>query len=877
MMKKSMCLAVLLVIVVLAGSSWAQVIAGVEAAKPKAAQSPFLRKQEVEGYLNYGQDEYKNYKEELDVDKRYDFLGNFLMEGYEIFKLEETRPSPAGSSIEKHAYYSDWFNSLLISKDSYRGWSTMLTVGDNIRSKFTSLTLKVARFNGVRWDAASTKNKFTVLATRGYPNNFSNPAAAIETRPIYVFGTHWQTQLGDVLRLGATYVNQHRVNTKQSSSNNTLRGRLPESMDSFYPDEILVRVEDDSPRKTPTTGAAVFRAELTVRTDADSSVTLWITPTGQSDPGGRITSSFSRPPKKGFWEASGREYVEFVFPLSLLLGPDAGSPTSCEIALLVANDYCIKVGHRYLYALGEVAETRTVPYETVVRADGEVRDFSNKKAVSFPYGLTTGQSMFGVDFEASLIGLTVGGEYANNSIYSKFPFGAGEEITDESSAYFVNVTKDVGPVKLGWEYFHIGPEFGGGFDATRGGGRFYTDDGEYKIGKTFPTQEFPLVEDNDDNDQWPDDSNNDFPSANTQDKGVFPGLDEDNDGIADDDRNTNGIADYTEPFLMYYVDPTEFVYGDDLNNNGEIDTRENDNKPDYPYDRDTGGYHYFGTLQPMKGMYFTLGHYNMDEIAGRGSAKSTYGKVEYLYSVPKFGELVVQHDTKRVRDTIPNDIYPIEVDPKTSDGSVSDPYDTDGRDPMDFENSMANTSYIGTRYSQVPNLNIINNFLLKVNSKHDTNDRMTSFTEVGKVDYTLNLGKLTIQPMFKYLGLRVKQRNLVEKDWLEKWYETAPILRVNYKITSKTVLQIGQQGFGTGKQGFRRVFSNRVNVEEAGSSGHESLKRSITLVMLSNSSDYWGYKIAANVGLLRTVVDYDEKDKASDDYSQIFVKIVCGY
>jgi hypothetical protein len=272
-------------------------------------------------------------------------------------------------------------------------------------------------------------------------------------------------------------------------------------------------------------------------------------------------------------------------------------------------------------------------------------------------------------------------------------------------------------------------------------------------------------------------------------------------------------------------------------------------------------------------MFLTLGHYDMEEIAGRGTSVATYGKIEYFYNMPKFGELVIQHDSKRVKDTIPNDIYPLNVDPKSGDVYV-DPYNTAGRDRLNYANSMAHTSYIGTRYSQVPNLNIINNFLIKRNDMFDPDgdDQTTKYTQVSKLDYTLNLGKLTIMPMIKYLGLREKQRSSdMEDGYVEKWYEVAPILRMNYKITAKTTLQLGQQGF-PGK-----TFSNRVKNQVEGGSDPESLKRNMSLVMLSNSSDYWGYKIAANVGFLRTIIDYDKEGKVSDNYSQIFIKIVCGY
>ena len=62
------------------------------------------------------------------------------------------------------------------------------------------------------------------------------------------------------------------------------------------------------------------------------------------------------------------------------------------------------------------------------------------------------------------------------------------------------------------------------------------------------------------------------------------------------------FPDFEEPFLLYFSDPQEFVYGIDLNNNGVIDERENDNKPDYPYDRDRKGLHGFVALPAWQGL-----------------------------------------------------------------------------------------------------------------------------------------------------------------------------------------------------------------------------------------------------------------------------------
>ena len=95
-------------------------------------------------------------------------------------------------------------------------------------------------------------------------------------------------------------------------------------------------------------------------------------------------------------------------------------------------------------------------------------------------------------------------------------------------------------------------------------------------------------------DQYPDKMNyNKAMGANAYQRddpdGVFPGNDLDSDGLPDNDKDYNFIPDYNEPFLMFDVDPDEFVFGDDFNNNNMPDFRENDMKYDTPYDLERKG------------------------------------------------------------------------------------------------------------------------------------------------------------------------------------------------------------------------------------------------------------------------------------------------
>ena len=74
--------------------------------------------------------------------------------------------------------------------------------------------------------------------------------------------------------------------------------------------------------------------------------------------------------------------------------------------------------------------------------------------------------------------------------------------------------------------------------------------------------------------------------------GVFPGLDVDRDGVQDNVWYNGGNR-----ILTYYDQP--FFFGDDFNNNGQIDGWENDNRADYPYDHDSRGGHGFVTWRPL--------------------------------------------------------------------------------------------------------------------------------------------------------------------------------------------------------------------------------------------------------------------------------------
>ncbi|NCS89777.1 MAG: hypothetical protein GW789_13725, partial [Ignavibacteria bacterium] len=136
------------------------------------------------------------------------------------------------SDLVKSRFYQNYFNNLIIGSDSYGGFETRLMVGDAIRTKFTSLTFDKARFNGIRWDAGTAKYRGTIVVSRvSDPIRFrfdraiySDGVRRIRDWTQYLFGGHFETDIGDMLTVGLTYVNQHQRRSSIDSKESSLEG-----------------------------------------------------------------------------------------------------------------------------------------------------------------------------------------------------------------------------------------------------------------------------------------------------------------------------------------------------------------------------------------------------------------------------------------------------------------------------------------------------------------------------------------------------------------------------------------------------------------------------------------------------------------------------
>lgn len=963
-------------VVLLAVLLCSMLLPGRGAAQTQLRDRDFLNLGSPEPYLNYGRKEYDPYPDVITARNKYDRLGNFQMRGYRVFQWELDRPGY--STIDsRRAQYLGWFTNLVILNDSYRGWNYAATIGEDIRTKLTDLTLNDPRWFGLRLDGASSDNRFTLLLSQGGSQytvpKFSTFQNTKERSSVLVFGGHWETQLGSLLRLGATYFNQHMTDTFNGNGSFT-KGDTPYSM--LPPSFIQVIVEDDSP-DVPSTPAAVYNMDIiitgvsqgqpvrltSIEGDANFDATL--------NP--RVTGGTAIP--GGYRVAGADENVTYEFTMPAFTPPDAtqysqnpnlplGGLTMRSVRFVadVAGDYKISVRQRHLvlddkiqatnvskgYKQGDakytnpftgltgadalltpaqaaaqgkataykswpvppspgtttvnpflqfkwnLQDTTDVSY-TVLRSEGRGINGSNRRQVTFEYGIPTGQALYGMDAEFRLKDLTIKGELSSNPQYFIFPVGsdAGDRDMKRRWAYFVNATQQYRSVTLGGEVFRLDPDYSGNYDSVRGGIPFFTDK-TASVGSQM--QEMYVMSDNDDNDQWPDEAINELPSAEKTDSGIFPGLDENQDLIPDSDQNVNGIPDWTEPIIFYDADPPEFVYGLDFNNNGVVDYRENDDQPDYPYRRDRKGVHLFVTkdnLGPL-GNWVTAGAYRIKAPANGNRANAYYGRYEYRSMSPYFGRLRINDDIKSVEDGVRDDVY---IWRDLSSRRIDSPYpyltskqieerDLNSQlfaptpDSLTMRNSLVNTLFVESRLSPATGVDVINNVQWIRNSQRadqfadstsQADNVLSTITLVNKVSYTLRLGNVTVRPMFKHLLLR-KHSDKLDKATgqgnILSYSIYSPIVRNKYELTDKSSLEMGFQGFPFWK--FRHT--DRVDPSQ-------DFSEWTFLAMMTNRSDYYGYNLASQFGWMRTARDYDDATMKALDVanSRIFFDIVAGF
>ena len=774
-------------------------------------------------YSNYARQNYQRYvSTSLEGDYWYDAYGNLLTRGWLVYDWRQQNSVPFGSVLEKTGRFSGWFSSLAVASDHKGQYHLAVTVGNRIRTTLTPMTFSKPEFNGLQWDFASDKHAVTLLLSRINEPNSPSFLPEGRTSNTNLFGGRMESQIGDFLVVGGTYVNAHHSVTQLDGfGSDIISGVLSEGQNFRTVNRIQVRISDDSPGDG--SGGALFSSDLRIH-DFDGGTVR------ASEIGFRplVEGGLQR---AGFLAADGDEIVvTYDFGDRTYAGPDPTEIERVEVELVVANDYRIDIASdRQVNADGVVV------FLPLARARGNVRDGSNQRVLRFDYGMPTGNQIAGFTVQTTdLHGLDAYLEVNLNHRYRKYPNPHRERhetARDRSLGWLLNVSRKDYPWFGLLEAFGMDPGYSTSFATVEKETSVPDYDNVFEI--------YEFVEDNDDYDRAPDWRRK---GSSAGDEDVFPGLDENNDRIWDFNQNDNEerqnlLPDWEEPFLRYFADRPAYLYGVDANHNGTVDRFENDERPDFPYRRDQQGFNLYGGFHLGPDVRLTLGRMDVEQISDDRHNRAHYGQVAVDWNTAARGRLRLFQDLRRVRDTIRDDLLQW-VQLPNARGDLFPVLD-----PLAAQDTWVNTTWVGWQHRR-GGLSL---------------DNKVKWTWWRQVDDALDLELRGQRRSSWFLGMINKAHyswslgsTLITPRWKSEWSRSAPVAREEARRQELTELfmivlrhPIMQKSFVEGGVEYE-VFSQLRDPVPPGAS--PSYRGLTTTVQIMNLSDYQGYLLTTTLG-----------------------------
>ena len=807
-------------------------------------------------YTNYARERYDRYVDtSLEGDYFYDQYGSFVTRGWLIYDWQEDRPQQFGSTIFKTNRYGSWFNRVVISSDAKGQFHYTLTIGDEIRSTLTPMTFSKPGFNGIQFDFAADKYEGTVLLSRpSRPAQVVSPEAPdVRTSVTNLLGGRSVVQVGDFVKLGATYVSAFQAQTLRDDVAGTpfSGGSLTTQQNAVPISRIVLRLSDDSP-EDGRGGAALFDDEIII-TDVDGNVVRG------SDIGFEPIreGGFQR---VGFLAADGGERILLTYDFTdpSYVGPDRSVIKKIAFELVISNDYRVEITSDR-----QTNDDQQPVFLLVERAEGNIRDNSNQRLLRVAYGLPTSNVLFGFTLEGTqVLGFNFYGEYDFNRRYRKYPNVNRKNhstAVDDARAWMVNLTRTTYPWFFSLEGYSMDSDY-----STRSflAGTRVQDEIDYENDRLYI---YEFVDDNDDQDRRPDWDR--FGQA-LVDNAVFPGYDENNDFISDFNQNDtddrpNLVPDYEEPFLRYHTDRPEFLFGIDMNNNGWIDRFENDDEPDFPYKRDRRGYNVYAGMHLLADARLTVGRTDEELIDGDGANRTTYVLLSLDRDRADFGRLRLYQYLRKAEDDIADNLFQW-VQLPDSRGSL-----VRIQDPLAARDTWVNTTYARFDYHGVANLNFTNKVKYETFRQNDDvsglRETASFFGLINKADYTIGVGPIDIQPRWK--SEFVRQRPVEARDPARRELTETLFLITRFPILRHTLIELGLE-LSRFEQ-FRDEKGIPVNRVLAPDSNSR-----VVAIQLSNSSPYLGYDLNLRTGLRLQKLTFETLP--SETTSTLFVTVYAG-
>ena len=790
-------------------------------------------------YSNYARDHYSRYVGiNLEGDYFYDIYGKYVTRGWLVYDWSQTQPQQGGSNLFKTERFRDFFSNLIIASDAKGQHNLAITIGDEIRSTLTPMTFSKPAFDGIQVDYQSDKYEVTALMSRvSSPGGAGprNPASQQTTSSTTLTGGRATAQLGDAVTVGANYVSAHNSFQLLDAFEGSPRsGSIASSQNAENVSRVFVRLSDDSPEDNEG-GATLFAWDLIIEAeieqiDTEGNVSFEKETVRASDVG-LIPAPQGGFQRLGFWEASGSEQIELVYDFTVgsYTGPDPSEIRRVTHELVVANDYRIETTSDRQFD-----RQRANVYLVAARAEANVKDGSNLTVLKIPYGLPTATEIYGVTLEATrLLGFDFYGEWDRSVSYRKYPNRAQTThlgASDEGDGWILNASKVAHPFYFFGEAYSMDHNYNTSVIMARGETNIdYADKSRFY---------YELVDDNDDQDRYPD-WQRIFENIDVE---VFPGFDENLDFISDFNQNDsedlpNLVPDYNEPFLRYGTDRPEFLFGIDMNNNIWVDRFENDDEPDFPYPRDHRGYNVYGGADLYPGVKLTVGRTEEELIAGDGENVTNYVLFALEQDYPGLGRLRIFENFRLARDNIENDLRQWSEVERRNVPTV---------DPLAAQDTWINSSFISFKYTGLANINIINKF--KYDRWHqnerqpDLRENFTFFGLINKIDYERKIAYIDIQPRIKN-ELRLESPAL-RSDPKRRENTLLLSLLARWPLFSSSSMQAGVE-YGI----FNQMRDSEIAIKEG---LLDDFTEIVGAVQFSNVKNYLGYRLTTNMGMRLT-------------------------
>lgn len=309
------------------------------------------------------------------------------------------------------------------------------------------------------------------------------------------------------------------------------------------------------------------------------------------------------------------------------------------------------------------------------------------------------------------------------------------------------------------------------------------------------------------------------------------------------------------PFLRYAVDPPEFLFGMDMNNNTLIDRFEDDRQPDFPYERDRRGYNIYGGLMLAKRAQITIGRLQERMPSSARKSRATYGLFTAEVNMPGWNIGLVEH-AKLVKDNIADDRL-IWIDPTGTENFS---------DPLENQDTFVNTLYLQARYNRIRDLDIQGKIKYEIfNQRGEQADELRNrsfFGMINKAGYAIPVGEdLIFWPRWKSTFRR--ETPSAKSSLKSRDLEQTLFLITRYSLLPGTWLEGGVE--------FSWFENLEQRPEEPPPGFVDDFRSQVYSILISNTSAYLGYQITSNIGLQLRRAKFKEED--TRDESIGFVRV----